>query len=219
MSEGARIPLDRAQRAAEYLASMWRSGVSTGVGPELVVVGSVRRQKPTVGDLEFVARLPSGGEKTKHDPLFDAIERTMPSEALFTAVGGKPIGEVGKGFNRGFAAASFLIRLAGEPPTVLPVQIFRSSPENMGWQMLMRTGPREFGRWFLGAWKKAFGIPPERRASDAGTLFDAEGEPVQVFTEEQCFQKIRRSYVAPEHREAFVRREAPHLFTAPEAAR
>lgn len=214
MSEGARIPLERAERAAEMLTSLWRSGASTGPGPELVVVGSVRRRKDTVGDLEFLARRPADGEKCKYDPLYDAIARTMPSDALFTAVGGSPIGDIVKGFKRGFANASFLIRLAGSPQTVLKVEVYRADLSTMGWHMLMRTGPAEFGKWFLGRWKDAFGIPATRPASVGGVLCDAEGQPVPVFTEEECFQKIRRSYVAPEHREAFVRRHAPGLFAA-----
>ncbi len=53
MSEGARLSLAMAQDAARALVNLWRMPADASM-----VVGSVRRGRDEVGDLEFVARMP-----------------------------------------------------------------------------------------------------------------------------------------------------------------
>lgn len=201
MSAGPRIPLEQACALAKELGARWKLPHLSRLGP-IWVVGSVRRERPTVGDLEFLAP----HEPKENDTLYDAIASTlcMPGEAA--SIFGAPPDHIGKpveGFKRGFLAASFEISMQDQ---VVPVQVFRYTPANRGWQLLMRTGPSEFGIAFLGKWKEAFGIPKgseTAKASVDGHLVDKYGNVVPVDSEEDCFAKAGMRYVPPQQREAW----------------
>lgn len=211
MSDGPRITLATAQRIIEFLTPLW--GLRTGGA---LVVGSIRRQRAEVGDIEIVAPLPSGA-KPEHDPLFRLLNATManpwqdlaaglfahPDESL---AGPRPIPIIGRalrGLKPGFAAASLV--LTPKNGTELACQIYRYTPANRGWVTLMRTGPGDFGKWFLGKWKQRHGIRPENQASVDGHLVDGGGRVVRVETEEQCFALAGLAFQTPEEREAFGR--------------
>ena len=199
MSAGTRIPLERAMLLAEWLYRQWR------LDPDQVtVVGSVRRGSEWVGDLEFVA--PMGDPK--NDLLCGRILCTMDGYVPDSIYGEQPAGVIGravKGLKPGFKAASLLIRTrtAGE----VAVQIYRFTPENRGWITLMRTGPGDFGEWFLGKWKDHHGIPrgdPSSRGSIDGNLVDAQGVIVPVRSEDECFRRCGMEPVEPERRGEFI---------------
>lgn len=216
MSDGPRIPLDRARAAAALLFERW--GL---LGPASMVVGSVRRQRPLVGDVEIVAPLPAS---PRNDPLFEAINETMGNpwrderEALFAGNAApnipgvipraaRPIGSIVRGLKPEFAACSLLVQLADGAD--LPVQVYRYTRENAGWMILYRTGPWDFGRWFLWQWKRRFGIPvgdDHHSASMDGHLVDSSEQVVSVPTEEEAFQLAGVPFVPPERRDAFMER-------------
>ena len=66
MSTGPRLPLATADALAAQLMARW--GMAA---PACGVVGSVRRRKPDVGDLELIAPLPPDGAKI--DQLYEVI--------------------------------------------------------------------------------------------------------------------------------------------------
>lgn len=199
MSTGHRIPIDRALQLAEWLYGKWK------LDPDLVtVVGSVRRGREHVGDLEFVA--PIGDPR--NDPLCGRMLCTMEGFVPDSIYGEQPEGVIGravKGLKPGFKAASVLIRTrtAGD----FPVQVYRFTPDNRGWITLMRTGPGDFGEWFLGRWKDRMGIPrgdPKRQGSIDGHLVDAQGVIVPVQSEEEAFERCGLKPVHPESRDEFM---------------
>lgn len=204
MSVGPRIPLARATAAAEVLFREWKMPV-----PACEVVGSVRRRKPDVGDLELLAPLPAPpADPKRDDALYEHILATCNGQpqALF----GEPrpqFTEVVGGLKRGFLCASLKVQLrlglADEEASVVPVQIFRYTPENRGWQQLMRTGPREMGIWFLQEWKRVFGIQGGPASID-GHLVDSWSKRVPVEDEQACFRLIRHEPIPPEQRDGFV---------------
>lgn len=199
MSTGSRIPLERAMLLAEWLYRQWRLDPD-----QATVVGSVRRGSEWVGDLEFVA--PMGDPK--NDPLCGRILCTMEGFVPDSIYGEQPEGVIGravKGLKPGFKAASVEIktRTAGH----FPVQVYRFTTENRGWITLMRTGPGDFGEWFLGRWKDHWGIPrgdPKRPGSIDGHLVDAQGVIVPVRTEDECFRRCGMEPVEPERRDEFM---------------
>lgn len=200
MSEGARLDLGEALGAAECIARMW--GIT---GDDALLVGSARRRRPTVGDIEFTCRRPAPGER---DVLFDAMDPTMETGGLFGA-GTVPIARPLKGFKRGFGYCDCLVEVTNEitrQAVRVRVQIHRWDPDgfNRGWIELMRTGPSGFGIHFLAAWKKRWGIPPSAKASVDGMLFNAAGNQVKVATESEAFIKCGMSWVAPEQRDVFI---------------
>lgn len=192
-----RMPLAYAQaRAREIVARV-------GIPPTSLtgIVGSIRRAKPDVGDIEFL--VPTAPASATRDWLFDAIDaQVIKAGGLF---GGEPTAFLvpQKGHKPHFLSASYTITFQN-PTTVVAVEFYRHTPANRGWQLLMRTGPGDFGKWFLGRWKKAHDIGEGRPASVDGHLVDRWGKVIPVETEEQCFDHIKCNVIPPDRRDAFV---------------
>ena len=211
MSEGPRLSLPVATKAAEYLMRLWQMPT-----PDSLIVGSIRRRKPTVGDVEIIAPWPGAGNA---DPLYERIAETIGvgGDGLFGAVRPEPVlkGRALEGLKPGFKACALHITLKRKDrdppePIEVPVQIFRYVPGatgNRGWVELMRTGPGEFGEWFLWRWKEQHHIPIDRKASRDGFLVDEAGEVVPTPAEADCFAEVGLPVVAPERREEYVERK------------
>lgn len=204
MSTGPRLPLEVADALAAKLMARWKMAA-----PACGVVGSVRRRKPDVGDVELIAPLPPAGPKD--DPLYELIADDLGLRDGLFIPEVPPMGKAVEGVKPGFKAASMGIncRIGADLEELVGVQVFRYTPENRGWQWIMRTGPEDFGKWFLWQWKTVFGIPlgDGHPASHEGHLVDPSGIVVPVEDEEACFRIIRRPFIAPEHRAAFVENE------------
>lgn len=200
MSAGARLRLADALAAAECIRGMW--GLDA---PACALVGSARRETITVGDLEFIAPMP---EAIANDDLFDRMDRTMQTEGLFGA-GTVPLARPLKGFRRGFLYCDTLVDLTnqatGEGLSVR-VQIHRYAADgsNRGWIQLMRTGPAEFGEWFLRQWKSRHAIPPDQRASIDGHLVGPHGGRIPTPSEADCFVECGMKYVEPDRRDGIA---------------
>jgi DNA polymerase/3'-5' exonuclease PolX len=201
VSAGPRISLEQALAASAILGQAW------GFGEDCHLVGSVRRRRATVGDLEFLAPARPGLPGTR-DPLCERIQETMEAESVFNVTQAATVGRALKGLRPGFLAANLVVNVL--PGIALPVQIYRYTPDNLGWMLIERTGPREFGMWFLGKWKARFGIPfgDAGRASIDGHLVDKTGQVVKVATEAEAFDLAAISSIAPEKRDEFAERLA-----------
>lgn len=191
-----RMPLAIAEaRARDIIA---RIGI-----PEMSVtgvVGSIRRRKADVGDIEFL--LPTAPGDSKRDAIFDLIDaQVIKGDCMFSP--GTAFLVPQKGHKPFFRSASYTVTFEN-PTTTVAVEFYRHTPANRGWMMLMRTGPGHFGEWFLGRWKKAHDIGGDRPASVEGHLVDRWGKVIPVGTEEECFAHIKCNVIPPEKREAFV---------------
>lgn len=225
MSVGLRIPLGRADAVAAAIMRLWDMNA-----PACAVVGSVRRRKAEVGDIELIAPLPEvctrpidplGPKPEKPtdatDPLYARMLATTGADAgLFEPDPPPPVARAVEGLKPGFLAASLEVNIAGIAGPAdgaampIPVQVYRYTPGergNRGWIELMRTGPREFGIWFLTQWKAAQECTGDRRGSIDGWLVDRYGVRVPTPSEDDCFRLIRRAFVPPEERQAFVEAE------------
>jgi hypothetical protein len=147
--------------------------------------------------------------------LFDTATMTNPANPVPPAGDGQPaqaaspiaspIGYAASGGKPGFRALSLRIRCDkwdGRP--VVGVQIYRFTPANRGWVQLMRTGPGEFGKWFLTRWKRAFDIPPELPASIDGHLVFRDRKVAAAATEQELFALLGMGFIPPEKRDYFV---------------
>lgn len=194
MSDGARISIEEADALARRLYAAWE------LGPGCDVVGSVRRRRDWVGDLELVMPHRPAGD----DPECRRIQATMEvGGGLFSSVPslGRPL----RGLKPGFLAASLMVRL--DEKREVGVQIFRYTPINAGWVYIERTGPTDFGRWFLGKWKEARGIPvgdENFQASVDGNLVDRNRAVVTVENEAKAFNLACVRYIAPHQRDAHM---------------
>lgn len=222
MSQGERMPVELAQRVAAHLIRAW------GLGDRAVVVGSVRRCRPEVGDVEILLPIGAMPERptARDDAVFRAINATLdqpvPVEpeapaGLFAAPPaplppppwtGQPFAKVISGVKPGFLSASLAVRMRAGPTAVkvgtVGVQLHRARPESWGWKMVYLTGPREFGIMFLAAWKNRYGIGRDQQASRDGHLIDAGGRVVPALTEEDAFKACGLEYVEPHRRDAAV---------------
>lgn len=191
MSDSPKMPLSVAMAAAAALFRAW-----TMQAPACEVLGSVRRQKPEVGDLDLLAPLPVDAKK---DPLYEAIDATclrtsdlFPRDTAFCT-------EV-RGVKPGFRTCQVIAQLGvgeGGAMREINVQVFRYTVLNRGWQRIMRTGPEDFGIWFLAKWKERFGIVREKEASIDGHLVDQWGKVVAVPDEAAAFHACGISFVPP----------------------
>lgn len=207
-SSQCNLTLHDAETLADKLTSIWGEP-----GAAMEVVGSVRRKRSTVHDLEFIAPLPEDGQP---DPLCGQLIRTLKQhsakdlqQSLFAPaapVNESHIGKAIKGLMLGFKAV--YLEVWPTSGLVVPVQIFRYTQQNRGWIELMRTGPTDFGRMFLSRWKTVHGISQstEARASIDGHLVDRYGAIVPVDTESEAFRKCEMAYVPPQLRDVLMSR-------------
>lgn len=218
MSAGARLPLAVADRLVLALVERW-GGPASG----LEVVGSVRRRKPDVGDLEFIAPMPESHGRAAVDRLHHAVSGTLRDARWSLIAAAAAIGEPLEGFKPHFRHASLGIdavaRLLGEPVgecgyycdegsghvdhhrAVVKVEIYRydaGEQGNYGWIKAMRTGPAELGPRLLGAYKQRRG--GSGPASDKGYLRDEIGRPVPTPDEASVFRLAGMAYTPPEKR-------------------
>ena len=203
MSEGPRVPLEQAMERFRDLVAAW------GLIPERdILVGSARRLKADVGDLEILSPHEPKSADTLHRRIARTVEARTDEGGLFAAGGeghARVIGREVRGLKPGFLEASLV--MTPRPGASINVQVYRYTPANLGWQLILRTGPQTFGQIFLVAWKRAHGIPvgagvATRPASIDGHLVNAAGEIVPVATEAEAFAAAGMDYVPPDRREA-----------------
>lgn len=212
MSEGPRMPLAAARSIAEGLIARWKLDPST-----TYVVGSIRRGVDLVGDVELLAPLPRQGQA---DTLFDAIcasvDNPPPATTMFQPMltpARDAIGTAVRGLKPGFLACDIVVRAwQGKPHArEVKVQVFRYTRENLGWMLIEKTGPMEFGRHFLLKWKQRHGIAVGEgggKASIENHLVDADRKVISVPSEVEAFERCQMKWIDPRDREAAARAAA-----------
>jgi hypothetical protein len=207
MSEGARLPLGWAVAAASWLFQQWDMSPQT-----CFICGSVRRRVPEVGDLDIIAPLP---EMRQPDLLYSSIDRTVikPAEkiGLFEAATTEQTArfvEVTSGHKPYFKSLCVVANIEAEGRIhSIPVQVNRYTAQNRGWMELCKTGPKEFGEWFLVKWKEANGIPvgTGQKACHENHLRDFNGNIVPVPCEVDCFRLAGLAHFPPQDRAEIAR--------------
>jgi len=197
MSAGERLPLSVAEGAAGYLLNAW--GVAE---KDATVVGSVRRGRQDVGDLEICMPL----ERPDRDEMYKTIHASATQEGgLFEAPADVPPITVVQGLRPGFKQARLIVHISYEGrPIALPVEIYRFEAGARAWSIIMRTGPRDFGMFFLRRWKAAYSIPASQVASSEGMLVDRYGKPVPISGEREAFDRAGIGWVDPLERDRFA---------------
>jgi len=197
VSEGPRIPLDVADQMSSWLIE--RLGSDLG----LEVVGSVRRRRPEVGDLELLAPV---GDEALDKRLRETMVFSREKEGdLFQAPPPSPLGTVVRGGQPRWRACSIDLWLQ-QRQCSFRLEIYRYDPGpqgNYGWIKMIRTGPSEFGRWILGRWMVERGNS-RATASANGYPLDRVGTPVACPTEDRAFTLAGVPFVPPEERDGYV---------------
>lgn len=169
MSTGTRVPLAEARAIANDVISQ--------LGPHcsrIQVAGSIRRGKPTIGDIEVVC-LPCPYEEA---PLFcSGIAAVINQWEKI----------------KGELPCRYTQRIL---PCGMKLDLFMPDPMGYGLQLAIRTGSAAWCKTVLApAWVRA-GFHPE-----GGVLRRADGSMVATPDEHTLFRVIGLDWVAPENRE------------------
>ena len=188
MAEKRRWPLQFAQMVADMLKSQLAPYCK-----RIGVAGSIRRQKPMVGDIELLA-IPDVvtlrnllGEVTEElDTLDQGIQRLI--EAGFLAY---RLNRAGHRLGYG-TKNKFLVHL----PSGIPVDIFSTTEEKWAMSLVIRTGPADFNKRLM-ATAQARGM----RGHAYGEGFTlADGSALACKTEQEVFAAVGWPYLPPEER-------------------
>ena len=169
MSAGTRILLAQALDIA--------GGLIQQLEPHCEVIGlagSIRRQRPTIGDIEIVC-----------------VPRPYDASPLFASGIATVVNQWPK--VRGELPCRYTQRLL---PEGIPLDLFMVHPDGYGLQRAIRTGSADWCRQVLApAWVRA-GFH-----SESGLLRRADGSVVPARTEPELFDLIGLRWVDPQDRE------------------
>jgi DNA polymerase/3'-5' exonuclease PolX len=145
------------------------------------VVGSLRRGRPTVHDIDIVLLPRSDNTNVLENPLtpLDRILDKLVERGSLTPVRGKE------------KTRSFLATKTG-----IPLDIYVADADTWATLMLIRTGSKEHNIQLA---QRARKLRMKLRASGDG-LENERGELLRVYAEEEIFSLLGLRYVRPEHR-------------------
>lgn len=189
MSDKLRFPAAEAKIVADEMLR-WLDPVCK----RIIVAGSLRREKPTVGDVEILYK--SKAEK-RTDPLdmFSSIFISLADEVIATMIG---VGVLEKRRNiAGRETFGPLNKLMRHRASGIPVDLF-SEPNLDDWwrSLVIRTGPKELNvRLITTAAKRGIKV----HAYGIG-LTDMRGNQIACESEEQFFEICGARYLEPKDR-------------------
>lgn len=200
MSTGPRIPFSKALQLSEWIASKWRMTEERGC----LAVGSLRRKRADIGDLDFIAPLPKDPEQDElHDTIAQSLGIAPKRAPLFTPATSSPMkGRIVKGLNPGFKSLTLMLTGASGAEMQVNIERYHPGPQgNRGWKEMMRTGPDNFGEAILTQWKwvcRTAGTSAP--GSVNGFWVNEHGIQVATPTELHAFHMARCLWVRPELR-------------------
>ena len=183
-------PLAQAQRLAQQLVTRFAPACA-----RIEIAGSIRRQKPTVGDIEIVAipktRRPVFGEDKTHWGWteMDLLLEQLDGNGIDINLGNKARGPDRKLVRFGFMSST---------QTIHQVDLFLCTPAYWGMRLLLSTGSREFNTRIVTSISKG-GLKPEHITMTNGAVF-VSGEPVAVPEERDVFALWGIDWIDPPDR-------------------
>lgn len=192
-------------RVGLSLARLRAVGLCEKLGPyvdRIEIVGSIRREKPQVGDIELLLE-PKSREASlfgDREPVIEPIRRTLSRFGALTKNGDR------------------YIRVTSTEEGAIPVDVFLvHPPATWGAQLAIRTGPAALSRYCVTqlrykGWRCESGRVLRPTTGDgvkviAGQLY--EKHPTE--TEEAFFEACGVPFVPPPERERLVLRLAQNL--------
>lgn len=136
MSTGTRVARFVAEDAAARIAKALRPAVS-----RLEVAGSIRRAKPDVGDIEFVA-VPV--IEREPDGMFATVDRNRLTERIDALLVSGDLASHPTDPKRGERYSKLM-----DPMSGLQLDLFSATSESFGLILLIRTGPDSYSRQFV----------------------------------------------------------------------
>lgn len=168
-----RWPLDEARAMAGHVIE--RLGMYCDC---IQIAGSVRRERPWVGDLEIVC-IPSKVQAGLFEDEAETDHRFVAAVMRLPAVKGCPTGKYTQR------------RL----PTGMKLDLFMATPENWGLILAIRTGSAEFSHKCLASRWAAMGY------KSVGGILHRDGEVKELREEKDVFDLIGLKWIEPKDRE------------------
>jgi len=136
MSAGVRVAVDDARCAAESVATMLADAVE-----RIVIAGSIRRDRPDVGDIELVA-IPRFTDQP--DGMFESRRVNRLTETVDALTWAGALANHPDDPKRGERYSKLIHSASG-----LQVDLFSASADTFGLILLIRTGPAAYSRRFV----------------------------------------------------------------------
>lgn len=183
MSGEKRYPLTQAREVAESLVIL----LAPACERTPVIAGSVRRERPDVGDVELVViPKPYDDELWSHSPL----DHVLANPALFAPRPDK----------NGRITNGPMNKLLVHIPSGIPVDIFATTPEHFGMAMMVRTGSREWNIRFMARLKQlgfaGHAYPWNGKGKRHGSISTPNGE-LDCPDELDVFRALGWAFMAP----------------------
>ncbi len=185
MSQGPRLPLHQAHNLATRIAAELEQYCQ-----RIIIVGSIRRQRPNVGDIELVVIpkfMPSLLPDVPGESLLDmALTTWLKSGRLIQA-------------NRGETFKQFFIPHLHGQGLNFKLEINVSSPERWAVEVAIKTGSTAFSKQLVTKRSKGGLLPSDCRITEGWQIW--RGQDMLRFTEEREFIEFCcNRWVQPEAR-------------------
>jgi len=186
-------PKPEKTRYPEIVALRVASEIGARLSPaceRIVIAGSLRRRKPTVGDIEilFIPRMvtePVGLFDTREVPATDAVLDAMLAEGV---LGKRPLQ------TKAGTAWGALNKLAVHLPSGIPVDLFRTTAESWANYLVCRTGPADSNtRIATAAQRRGYRWQPY----GAGFVDLGTGKLFPMASEREVFEFVGMEYLEP----------------------
>ncbi len=223
MSDGPRMTLATAQQVAASLQDLLLPACQ-----RLVVAGSVRREKPDVGDIELVIE-PRYTAVEQRVTLFDTqTVRQCALEQQVQALFG--MGILQPRFKENGAVIAWPKQFTSDSRYLatwycpddherFKLDLFIQRPDRLrvwGWQLLLRTGPRDANTLLVTHRNKGGLLPPTCVVKD-GTVTTTSGLPIPLETEAAVFEAWHLVYVPPQQRSVDAYKQARYAWLEEQA--
>lgn len=175
MSEGQRMPLQDARKLASEIVGELEPGCS-----RIMVAGSVRREKESVGDLEIVC-ISQSSDLFESGSLMtvDGVVRRLAQQYAWKVIKNGPLM---KQIDLG----------------AIKLDLFITTPAQWGVIYLLRTGSAEFSKWVVTKRKWGGALPSFMDIGGGRVLVN--GAPIDTPEEDDVFRAIRLKWIEPKDR-------------------
>ena len=172
MKPDTRYPLALARSVAQEVAALLRPGCA-----RIDVAGSIRRQKPDIGDCELLVIPAPWG-------VFEYFLSSAMDRGILT-----------KRLNKnGHETFGRLNKLMVHVPSGIGIDLFSTTPENWGMALVVRTGPSEWNIAMMAAFQR-LGTPAHAYGG-----VTVNGTEVECPTEQRVFDLLGIPYLQPGER-------------------
>lgn len=162
------------------------------------IAGSLRRQKPTISDIEIVA-IPKHEQRPTAPASLFAPSETAPHNLLWAYLDQlMQAGKIAHPTHKGWGDTYRKFTLTTTNGLTHKIDLFTATAENWGNTLLIRTGSADFSRWMVTPQSKGGALPDGYHHS--GGMMHHHGRPIPLPEEADYFNLCGLPYIPPTDR-------------------